>query len=119
MFLFQASRWQFVIHVVGIIHQLSKQITESDDNTDEIKRRKDNLVRAIESAKLHITGPEIFTDEHGQSAMDLLDLTPASRHNVLLSKREQATDKPLHVPKGKEITGIPREAQVGREWHIY
>jgi hypothetical protein len=120
MFLFQASRWQFVTYLVDIIHQLSKQITESNENdTDRAQRKKDNLIRAAESARHHITGPEVFADSHGESAIDLLDLTPVSRHDTLLSKRAEVTDEPLHVVKGKEIKGIPRAAQVGREWHIY
>lgn len=106
-------------YLVGIIQQLSKEITESDDNTDRAQRKKDNLVRAAENARSHITGPEVFTDPQGGSAVDLLDLTPVSRHDTLLAKRAEATDEPLHVLKGKEIKGIPKAAQVGREWHIY
>lgn len=106
-------------YLVDVIHQLSKQITESDDDTDRAQRKKDNLIRAAESARRHITGPEVFTDNQGESAMDLLDLTPVSRHDVLLSKRAQATDESLHALKGKNIKGIPKAAQVGREWHIY
>lgn len=119
MFLFQASRWQFVTYLVGVSQQLSKEITESDDNTDQIQRKKDNLARAAESARSHITGPEVFADDQGESTIDLLDLTPVSRHDTLLAKRAQVTDEPLHVLRGKEIKGIPKAAQVGREWHIY
>ncbi|KAJ5141424.1 hypothetical protein N7526_002419 [Penicillium atrosanguineum] len=119
MFLFQTSRWQFVTYLVGIIQQLSKEITECDDNADQAQRKKDNLVRAAESARSHIIGPEVFTDNQGESAIDLLDLTPVSRHDSLLAKRAETTDEPLHVLKGKGIKGIPKAAQVGREWHIY
>lgn len=120
MFLFQASRWQFVTYLVDIIHQLS---TPSDDpehkDTDKIKRKKDNLIRVVESAKQHVTGPDVFTDTSGGAASELLDLTPVSRHDTLLSKREQASNEPLHVMNVKEITGIPKAAQIGRDWHIY
>lgn len=120
VFLFQASRWQFVTYLVSVIQQLSQQITESDSNdTDRFQRKRDNLIRAAESARRHITGPEVFTDTHGESAIELLDLTPVTRHDILLSKRAKATDEPLHVMKGKEIKGIPRAAEVGREGHIY
>jgi hypothetical protein len=120
MFLFQASRWQLVTYLVDTIHKLS---TPSDDpgnkDADKIKRKKDNLIRVVESAKQHVTGPDVFTHNSGDLASDLLDLTPVSRHDTLLSKRAQVTGEPLHVVKVKEITGIPRAAEVGHEGHIY
>lgn len=120
MFLFQASRWQFVTYLVGEIHQLSQPADGLEDKDfDKITRKKDNLVRAAESARGHTTGPDVFTDSNGEAPTDLLDLTPALRHDTLLSKRANATDEPLHVLKGKEIKGIPKAAEVGREGHIY
>ncbi|KAJ5683926.1 uncharacterized protein N7477_000271 [Penicillium maclennaniae] len=119
LFLFQTSRWQFVTYLVGIAQQLSKEITESDDDNGQAQRKKENLVRVIESARSHITGPEVFTDDQGESAVDLLDLTPVSRHDTLLAKKAETTDDSSRVLKGKEIKGIPKAAQVGREWHIY
>lgn len=120
MFLFQASRWQFVEYLIGVIHQLSKPVENQDDrDTERIKRKKDNITRAAESARHHTTGPDIWTNPEGESEADLLDLTPISRRDTLLSKREKTTDEPLHVMKGKEIKGIPKAAEVGREAHIY
>lgn len=120
MFLFQASRWQLVTYLVGEIHQLSQSKDGLDDkDSDKITRKKDNLVRAAESARGHITGPDVFTDSNGEAPTDLLDLTPVSRHDTLLSRRANATDEPLHVLQGKEIKGIPKAAEVGREGHIY
>lgn len=120
MFLFQASRWQFVTHLVDVIQELSQPKEGLDDKeADRNTRKKDNLVRAVESARSHITGPNVFTDSHGEAPTELLDLTPVSRHNTLLSRRAKATDEPLHVMKGKEIKGIPKAAEVGREGHIY
>ncbi|KAJ5924853.1 hypothetical protein N7466_009040 [Penicillium verhagenii] len=120
MFLFQASRWQFVTYILGVIHQLSKPADPSEQrDADKIQRKKENLIRVVESAKQHVTGPEVFTDIAGDSASELLDLTPVSRHNTLLSKRAQISDEPLRVMKEKEIVGIPKAAQIGHEWHIY
>ena len=120
MFMFQTSRWQFVTYIVGQIHQLSQSITESDGkDTDKSQRKKDNLIRAVESAKQHVTGPDFFADTHGESAGGLLDLTPKSQHKFLLSKRSKVTDTPLLVTKRQEIKGIPKAAEVGRENHIY
>lgn len=120
MFLFQASRWQFVTHLLSVAQQLSQPDSSVDErDTEKAQRKKDNLIRAAESAKTHITGPDVFTDIHGEAPTDLLDLTPVSRHDILLSRRDKATDEPLHVLKRKEIKGIPKAAEVGREGHIY
>ncbi|KAJ5103989.1 Meiotically protein [Penicillium argentinense] len=119
-FLFQASRWQFVTYLVSVIHRLSKSIPDPENKDSErITRKKDNLIQAVESAKQHVTGPDVFADTHGDSGGGLFDLTPRSRHDILLSIRAKATDEPLLVTKAKEIRGIPKAAEVGREAHIY
>lgn len=120
MFLYQASRWQFISYLTKTIDTLTTQL--SDPNTqgkDKIERRRDCLARAAESGKRHITGPDVFTDPHGDAATGLLDLTPVSRHDTFLSRRSQLIDEPLLVLRQKEIRGIPKEAEVGREDHIY
>lgn len=120
MFLFQASRWHFVTYILSVAQQLSRPNREMDDKDKEkVQRKKDNLIRAAESARQHITGPDIFTDIHGEAPTELLDLTPVSRHDILLSRRAKATDDPLHVTKVREIKGIPKAAEIGREGHIY
>ncbi|KAJ5390736.1 Meiotically protein [Penicillium cataractarum] len=120
MFLFQASRWQFISYLTKTIDDLTQQLSDpNNEDNDKIERKRDNLVRAAESGKSHITGPDVFTDTYGESATGLLDLTPVSRHDTLLSMRAQMTDEPLHVLRTKEIKGIPKAAEVGREDHIY
>ena len=99
---------------------LSKHADEpGNKDADRIKRKKDNLIRAVENARQHITGPDVFTDDTGAAATELLDLTPVSRHDSLLSKRASVTDEPLRVMRRKEIKGIPKAAEVGRDHHIY
>ena len=120
MFLFQASRWQFISYLAKTIDDLTQQLSKADaEDKDKLERKRDSLARAAESCQAHITGPDVFTDTHGESGTGLLDLTPVSRHDTLLSKRAQMTDEPLHVLKAKEIKGIPKAAEVGREDHIY
>lgn len=120
MFLFQASRWQFVAYLTGVIQELSQSTDDNDDkDADKIKRKKDNLTRAAETAQRYITGPDVFTDVYGGSAGELFDLTPVSRRDTLLSRRSLVSNEPLHVLKEKEIRGIPKAAEVGREDHIY
>lgn len=119
MFLFQASRWQFVTYLLSVAQHLSQSDSTMDEkDTEKAQRKKDNLIRAAESAKTHITGPDVFTDIHGEAPTELLDLTPVSRHDILLSKRDKATDESLHVRR-KEIKGIPKAAEIGLEGHIY
>ncbi|KAJ5892061.1 Meiotically protein [Penicillium subrubescens] len=120
MFIFQASRWQFVTYLAKQTENLTQQLSDANsEDKDRIERRRDNLARAAESGKAHITGPDVFTDTYGESGTELLDLTPVSRHDTLLSKRAHMTNEPLHVLKSREIKGIPKAAEVGREDHIY
>lgn len=120
MFIFQTSRWQFVTYLLGVAQQLAGPNSELNEKDREMaQRKKDNLTRAAESARHHITGPDVFTDVNGEAPTELLDLTPVSRHDILLSKCAKATDDPLHVTKVREIKGIPEAAEVGREGHIY
>jgi hypothetical protein len=120
MFIFQASRWQFISYLTKQTENLTQGLSDpNNEDKDKIERKRDNLARAAESGKNHITGPDVFVDTYGESGTGLLDLTPVSRHDTLLSKRAQMTDEPLHVLKSKEIQGIPKAAEVGREDHIY
>ena len=120
MFLFQASRWQFVEYLARVVDELSGPLEDKDDkSTERLSRRKDNISRAAETAKRHITGPDILSKSQGNMGSDLLDLTPVSRHDSLLSKCKKASDEPFRGTKGDSIKGIPKAAEVGREGHIY
>lgn len=124
MFLFQTSRWQFVSYLLEVIHELSQQVSNDpgcdSKDIDAIKRKQDNLTRAAETCKRHITGPDFFTDDHGESATEMLDLTPVSRHDTLSSTRPtSAPIKPPSWDEGHVIRGIPSAAEIGCEGHIY
>ena len=96
LFLFQASRWQFISYLAKTIDDLTQQLSDpNNEDNDKIERKRDNLVRAAESGKSHITGPDVFTDTYGEAVTGLLDLTPVSRHDTLLSRRSQPIDEPL------------------------
>ncbi|KAI2701919.1 hypothetical protein CBS147332_7695 [Penicillium roqueforti] len=117
MFLFQTSRWQFVTYLSDVIRGLSKTPTDSDKDADAVQRKKDNLARAAESCKNHITGPDFFKDDHGESGTELLDLTPVARHDTLMAKRPVLKER---VRSMKRIfKGIPKAAEIGHEGHIY
>lgn len=70
----------------------------------------------------NITGPELVADHDQQSssAAGMLDLTPVSKRESLLSNKSSKAvlnDRP--VDNGGDIKGIPKEAEIGREGHIY
>jgi hypothetical protein len=117
MFLFQTSRWQFVTYVSDVICELSKTPTDSDKDADAVQRKKDSLARAAEACKRHITGPDVFKDDHGESATELLDLTPVTKHDTLLSKRPVLEERSHSMRR--IFRGIPKAAEIGREGHIY
>lgn len=116
MFLFQTSRWQFVTYLSGVISELSKTPTDSDKDA-AVQRKKDNLSRAAESCKHHITGPDVFKDDHGESGTELLDLTPAAKHDTLMAKRPVLEERARSTRR--IFRGIPKAAEIGHEGHIY
>lgn len=121
IFVFQTSRWQFLTYLVDIINSISQQSSTSNDKeSHELRRKQENLIQAAESVRRNITGPELVADHHQSSAAGMLDLTPVSKRKSLLSKRSSKVvvdDRP--VDNGGDIKGIPKEAEVGREGHIY
>ncbi|KAJ5239882.1 hypothetical protein N7468_004501 [Penicillium chermesinum] len=120
MFLFQASRWQFLDYLTSTAQNISQDTEDQDDkDAGKLQRRKDNLIRVAQTVQRHITGPDGSTDIYGGAAAELLDLTPISKHDTLLSRRSLVADEPLLVLKEKGIKGISKAAEVGREDHIY
>ncbi|OQE47273.1 hypothetical protein PENCOP_c001G08970 [Penicillium coprophilum] len=110
MFLFQTSRWQFVTYLYGVIRELSQTPSDSDKDADAIQRKKDNLARAAESCKRHITGPDVFKGDHGESATGLLDLTPVTKQNTLMSKRPVLEERARSTRR--VFRGIPKAAEI-------
>ncbi|KAJ5130646.1 uncharacterized protein N7515_006685 [Penicillium bovifimosum] len=108
MFLFQTSRWQFVTYLSNVISELSKAPTDSDKDADAIQRKRDNLARAAESCKRHITGPDIFKDDHGESATELLDLSSVAKHDTLKAQRPVSEERSR--PR-RSFRGIPKAAE--------
>ncbi|OJJ85772.1 uncharacterized protein ASPGLDRAFT_123810 [Aspergillus glaucus CBS 516.65] len=121
VFVFQTSRWQFLTHLLTTITDLSQLIPQkTGKQAIELQRKQENLAKAAEAIRNNITGPELVADHH-----HMLDLTPISKskEGSLLSKRSSIKVKDLEnvrpVGNGGVIKGIPKEAEVGREGHIY
>lgn len=112
-FVFQTSRWQFVTYLTGVVDELSQKAPDSE----EIQRKYDNLAKAAETARHHIRGPDLFGNGNRASATDMLDLSPESNRNGLLS---QYFGKPVEdINRPGKIRGVPKAAEIGREGHIY
>lgn len=109
LFLFYTSRWQFLKYLESEIDALSHPHDEAPDTgqkeSDEMIQKRDNLARAAEAVRRYIAGHEIF---------DVL--TEESNLDPALTASSQLAQKPLEF---EEIRGIPREAHVGEEGHIY
>lgn len=109
LFLFYTSRWQFLKYLESEIEALSHPHDEAPDTgqreSDEMIQKRDNLARAAEAVRRYIAGHEIF---------DVL--TEESNFDPALTASSQLAQKPLEF---EEIRGIPREAHVGEEGHIY
>ncbi|KAE8375937.1 hypothetical protein BDV26DRAFT_283031 [Aspergillus bertholletiae] len=90
MFVFQASRWQLVAYMAGIIEELSGKEPESSGmDAEETRRQKDYLSKAVSTAKRYLTGPEIFASEGrvpAQEMSEMFDLTPAAKRESLLAR---------------------------------
>ncbi|KAJ6083372.1 hypothetical protein N7467_007507 [Penicillium canescens] len=116
-FLFQTSRWQFVTYLSGVVRDLSRTLTDTDKDADAVQRKKDNLTRAAEACKRHITGPDVFKDTHGESETELLNLTPVAKQDTLMAKRPVLEERSHSMRR--IFRGIPKAAEIDREGHIY
>ncbi|OJJ71972.1 hypothetical protein ASPBRDRAFT_55221 [Aspergillus brasiliensis CBS 101740] len=119
MFVFQASRWHFVIHLTDVVESLSQQLSSSSGNeATQLQRKLTHLQKATETARRHLTGPGVLRIENRKSSMEMLDLTPVSKRGSLLA-RYSGRFEFKSMDDGGEIKGIPKEAEVGREGHIF
>ncbi|KAK6838373.1 hypothetical protein RU639_000490 [Aspergillus parasiticus] len=106
LFVFQASRWQLVTYMTGLIEELSGKETESSGmDAEETRRQKDYLSKAVATAKHYLTGPEILAPEGrvpAREMSEMLDLTPEAKRESLLSR---SSGKFSHKPidNGGEI----------------
>ena len=117
-FIFQTSRWQFLAYLLGVITDLSPQISSaSGKEADELRLKRDNLSRAAETAKRHIGAPDLFDDGHRLSVTDMLDLMPVISTDDVPSKPSKKYIR-SRDRRGK-LKGISTKAEIGREGHIY
>ncbi|KAI2995149.1 hypothetical protein CBS147346_10094 [Aspergillus niger] len=115
MFVFQASRWHFVIHLTDVVESLSQRLSSASGNeATELQRKLNHLQKATETARRHLTGPGVLRTENRKSSMEMLDLTPVSKRGSLLA-RYSGRFEFKSMDDGGEIKGIPKEAERGEE----
>ncbi|KAL2868348.1 uncharacterized protein BJX67DRAFT_380153 [Aspergillus lucknowensis] len=128
-FVYQASRWQLLTYLKDVIQKLSQQEKQPrqepgfhNRDTEGIRRKQEHLSKAAETAQCHLTGPEVLLEppqsRRRGSAPDMMDLTPRTRSGSLLSRVSgRFAFKP--IDNGGEMKGIPPEAEIGHDVHIY
>lgn len=92
---------------------------------ESLRRKHEYLSCAADTAERHLVGPEVFhepnADEDTQRASEttkMLDLSPGNRKDSLLSRVSgKYSFQPMD--NGGEIRGIPAEAEIGHDFHIY
>ncbi|KAL5338648.1 hypothetical protein BJX70DRAFT_189498 [Aspergillus crustosus] len=123
---YQASRWQLLTYLKDTIEDLSQKQQEQDSLPDkqvseDLSRKQEYLSRAAGTAEHHLTSPEVLqepSESKRESVPELLDLTPGTKRDSLLSRFSgRFSFKP--IDNGGEIKGIPREAEIGHDFHIY
>lgn len=114
MFIFQNSRWQFLTHLENVINDLPREAAEKGNtDTEAIRRKQQNLTKAAETTRRHITGPELLGSKHHE----WMNLTPTSKHDLLEACFKMSSFKP--IDNGGQIKGVPEAAEIGLEGHIH
>ncbi|KAL5050142.1 hypothetical protein BDW71DRAFT_174858 [Aspergillus fruticulosus] len=137
-FVYQTSRWQLLTYLNEMVQSISQQeedlkSTEQTQPKQEsdiqyLRRKQEYLSRAAFAAERHRIGPAVFQlqelkpDENHRrastSAGELLDLTPGKKSDSLISRvSSRFSFKP--IDNGDQIKGIPKEAEIGHDFHIY
>ncbi|KAL4741600.1 hypothetical protein BDV11DRAFT_182537 [Aspergillus similis] len=137
-FVYRTSRWQLLTYLNETIQFLAQQQEEfesteqtqpeRESDIQDLQRKQEYLSRAASTAELHLIGPpvlrlqELEPNENWRhastSTAELLDLTPGNRRNSLISRvSSRFSFKP--IDNGGHIKGIPKEAEIGHDFHIY
>jgi hypothetical protein len=124
---YQASRWQLLTYLKDTIEELSQKQQVQDSRPDkqtseDLSRKQEYLSRAADTAERQLTSPEVLqepaAESNRESVPEMMDLTPGTKRDSLLSRFSgRFSFRPMD--NGGEIKGIPREAEIGHDFHIY
>lgn len=118
-FVFHTTRWQFLkileteLDSTTVEENNEVQGNEKAEKDNKARqRRRDNLARAVEAVRQRVTGDEVFNlADEGHFVLSRLSSSARSA----LSSPEPGTGSSRFA----EIKGIPEEAEIGQEGHIY
>ncbi|KAL4979324.1 hypothetical protein BDW66DRAFT_128205 [Aspergillus desertorum] len=136
-FVYQTSRWQLLTYLNETIQSLSRQqedlkSTEQtqpkhESEIQNLRRKQEYVSRAACKAERHLIGPAVLQpqelepqEKHRRasiSAAELLDLTPGNSDSLISRVSSRFSFKP--IDNGGQIKGIPKEAEIGHDFHIY
>lgn len=115
LFVFQNSRWQHLTYLMNVINELSESASTSrGKEASRVERRRDNLSRAANAVKRHITGPSLLDGNRGA----LLNLTPSTEKQKYWHMIQESP-KIQPLARLGTIKGIPEEVDINHEGHIY
>ncbi|KAL4928445.1 uncharacterized protein BDV17DRAFT_264298 [Aspergillus undulatus] len=138
---YQTSRWQLLTYLhetIQDIFEQQKQESSSEQTrqeTEDLRCKQEYLSRAAGTAVNHV-GPDVLQvqepdadaetdiDNHSKRAYippaEILNPPTGNRRDSLLSRVRDSgkfSFKPMN--NGGEIKGIPRDAEIGHDFHIY
>ncbi|KUL90772.1 hypothetical protein ZTR_00366 [Talaromyces verruculosus] len=112
LFVFRTSRWQFLKLLQDALDdvELENASDAEKKEVDALNRRRNNIFRIIDAVKKEVSDSDIF------------DISKENLEGLYDSELQKAYES--SHSKGKErmwteIKGIPKEAAVGKEGHIY
>lgn len=112
LFVFRTSRWQFLKLLQDALDDI--QVDSDPDaekrEVDTVNRRRNNISRTIDAVRKEISDSDIFD----VSKENLEGLHESELQKAYESSRSKGKER-----SWTEIKGIPKEAAVGKEGHIY
>ena len=112
LFVFRTSRWQFLKLLQDTLDDVKHEINSDAEQkeVDVLNRRRDNISRTIDAVRKEVSDSDIF-DVSKENLEGLHDSEIQRAQESLRSKGKER--------EWTEIKGIPKEAAVGKEGHIY
>jgi hypothetical protein len=111
-FVFRTSRWQFLklLHAALDDVQLESAPDTEKKEVDALNRRCNNISRTIDAVRKEVSDSDIFD----VSKENLEGLHESELQKAYESSRGKGKER-----SWTEIKGIPKEAAIGKEGHIY
>jgi hypothetical protein len=112
LFIFRTSRWQFLKLLQDALDHVELESTPDAEKkeVDALNRRRNNISRTIDAVRKEVSDSDIF---------DVSKENLEGLHDAKLQKAYESSRSKGKERSWTEIKGIPREAAVGKEGHIY